>query len=52
MTRNRKNEIPTGLNYLMWPALARAPWLLFQSLDNPGLSGRDRHGAQRKPYHY
>jgi hypothetical protein len=52
MTRNRKNEIPTGLNYLMWLAFARAPWLLFQRLENSGLSGRDRHGAQRKPYRY
>ncbi|HVM84826.1 MAG TPA: hypothetical protein VMW18_13130 [Candidatus Binatia bacterium] len=38
MDRNRNdkrggNRIPRGLNFLMWPALVRAPWLIGACLD-------------------
>ena len=46
MDRNRKdNRVPFGLSLLMWPALARAPWLLG---DVMGGSDDDRREADRR----
>jgi hypothetical protein len=46
MDRNRKtNRIPFGLSLLVWPALARAPWLI-GSLMEPDLERR--HDAERR----
>jgi hypothetical protein len=46
MDRNRKdNRVPHGLNFLMWTALVRAPWLLGDAM---GGSDDDRREAERR----
>jgi len=39
------NRVPHGLNFLMWSALVRAPWLLS---DVMGGSDDDRREAERR----
>ena len=49
MDRNRKdNRVPHGLNFLMWSALVRAPWLLgsFGDADQD----RRREAERRRKY--
>lgn len=46
--KNRKdNRIPNGLNFLMWPALVRAPWLMDSFLDNDERREADRRRKHR-----
>ena len=55
MNRDRKNCTPTGFNFLVWPALVRAPWLiegLFRGNENRGAAGRDRYGSLRDEERY
>ena len=40
-----ENRVPHGLNFLMWSALVRAPWLLG---DVMGGSDDDRREADRR----
>ncbi len=54
MARDRKNNrIPSGLSFLMWPALVRAPWLLgsFGGADDfAGRQGRNRDEVRRRKH--
>jgi hypothetical protein len=55
MERHRKNSTPAGFNFLVWPALVRAPWLieeLFRGDENRGATGRDRYGRRRDEERY
>jgi hypothetical protein len=51
MERHRKdNRLPGALSLLMWPALARAPWLIGTMLD-PGIGDSPearRHGPDAR----
>ena len=42
--RNRRdNRLPQGLRFMMWPALARAPWLIDSFMESD-----DRQEAERR----
>ena len=41
--KDRKdNRVPHGLNFLMWPALVRAPWLIGSMMDDDQRREADR----------
>lgn len=54
MARDRKNNrIPSGLSFLIWPALVRAPWLLPSFTGDDDLDhrqGRHHDEVRRRKY--